>query len=165
MVQDRIFSYRPLIKDLDFYLSKAEVLELAGKKQQSRAYYDSALTYLDSNVVRGSPMAEATYLIFRAIALAGLDNFEEAIKVAERAVTILPVSRDHLDGTEVLEGLALVYIKTGYETEAIAVLEELLSIPSGITPKRLELSPEYDPLRDHPRFQTLIAKYEKERGI
>jgi serine/threonine protein kinase/tetratricopeptide (TPR) repeat protein len=144
----------------DFYLSKAEVLEYAGKKQQSRAYYDSALTFLDSHVVQGSPMAEAIYLISRAIALAGLENFEEAIEVAERAVTLLPVSRDHADGPVILEGLALVYIKTGRETEAIAILEELLSIPSNITPRKLELSPEYDPLRDHPRFKALLEKYD-----
>lgn len=148
----------------DYYLAKALVLEHAGKKQQSRAYYDSALIYLDANVVQGSPMAEAGYLISRAIALAGLDNFTEAIKVAEHAVTLLPVNRDHVDGPNILEYLALVYIKTGRETKAIAILEELLSIPSNITVRKLELLPDYDPLRDHPRFKALIEKYEKEQG-
>jgi len=62
--------------------------------------------------------------------------------------------------------LALVYVMTGEYDAAIDLLEHVLSVPfdlgSGIT---LRISPAWDPLRDHPRFQALLEKYEKEHGI
>jgi serine/threonine protein kinase/tetratricopeptide (TPR) repeat protein len=149
----------------DFYLQKALVLEYAGKKQLSRVHYDSALTYLEANAVQGSPMAEAVYLIDRATALAGLDRSEEAIADGERAATILPVDRDHLDGTVILQGLAKIYAKAGREDKAISILAELLSMPADITVRMLELSPEFDPLRSHLRFKELLEKYDKENEM
>jgi hypothetical protein len=43
---------------------------------------------------------------------------------------------------------------------AIDELDYLLSIPSSVSVPQLQLHPMWDPLRDHPRFQALLAKYE-----
>ncbi len=47
------------------------------------------------------------------------------------------------------------------ETEAaLDRLEQMLSVPSELTPTGLRLDPTWDPLRDHPSFQALLEKYE-----
>jgi serine/threonine-protein kinase len=43
---------------------------------------------------------------------------------------------------------------------AIGQLELLLSIPSEISIPLLRVDPLWDPLRDHPRFQELLERYE-----
>jgi len=54
--------------------------------------------------------------------------------------------------------MAEVYARTGQVEPAIDVLEKLMSVPSGINANLLRVDPCYDPLRNHPRFQALIAK-------
>ncbi len=46
--------------------------------------------------------------------------------------------------------------------EAVDILEQLLSIPSSFTPAVYRLHPVLDPLRDHPRFQALLEKYDSQ---
>jgi hypothetical protein len=43
---------------------------------------------------------------------------------------------------------------------AIDELDYLLSIPSWFSVQDVRLHPMWDPLRDHPRFQALLERYE-----
>ena len=60
--------------------------------------------------------------------------------------------------------MASVYTKAGRYDDALNELEYLLSIPTLFTGKLLAITPDFAPLRDHPRFQALIEKYEREHG-
>jgi len=86
---------------------------------------------------------------------------EDAIREGKKAVELTPITKDAGWGPTWLEYLATIYIITGEHDKAIELLEQLLSIPSYVTKSRLKLDPDYDPLRDHPRFQELIKKYEE----
>ncbi len=90
-----------------------------------------------------------------------------ALKEGERAVTLLPASRDAVQGPAMEENLAAVEAQVGETGRAIDRLQHLLgtnysgSFSGGpITVELLKLDPTWDPLREDSRFQKLI--FEKE---
>jgi serine/threonine-protein kinase len=93
---------------------------------------------------------------------AGLSRKEEALEQAERAVRLLPSSRDALEGSVRETNLALVKAQVGEHDRAIAALQRLLTVPSGwlpaLTPALLRIDPSWDSLRDDPRFQELCQE-------
>ncbi len=93
------------------------------------------------------------------LAAAGLGLKKEAIAEGRRAVELLPITRDAFAGPEYLGYLAQIYVKVGEDDQAIAILQQLISIPTGLSmsPALLKLDPVWDPLRKDPRFQKLIA--------
>lgn len=95
-----------------------------------------------------------------ALICAGLGDREAALKFAEEAVRLMPVSKDALGGRVAEMTRAIVYARFGDRDRAIPALERLLKLPGGrppLTPATLRLNPEFDPLRDDPRFQKLCA--------
>ena len=48
--------------------------------------------------------------------------------------------------------------------KALDLIEELLSIPCQLSVGLLRLDPVWDPLRDNPRFQALLEKYDTNGG-
>jgi TolB-like protein/class 3 adenylate cyclase/Tfp pilus assembly protein PilF len=88
-----------------------------------------------------------------------------AVALAERAIAANPVEKDAMTGPVPIEILARVAARMGEPDRAITALQKLLSIPySGafgygvpLTPALLRLDPMFDPLRNDPRFQKLVA--------
>ncbi len=54
--------------------------------------------------------------------------------------------------------MAYVYARVGEHEKSIELLEELLVIPSPISVNLLKVDPWFDPLRDNPRFQSLLER-------
>jgi tetratricopeptide (TPR) repeat protein len=98
-----------------------------------------------------------------AVADATLGEKASAIDEAQRAVTLLPSSKDRVSGPGFEENLALVDMMIGENGRAISILTRLLQTPYGgwlytpspITPALLRLDPIWDPLRTDPAFQKL----------
>jgi TolB-like protein/class 3 adenylate cyclase/Tfp pilus assembly protein PilF len=103
-----------------------------------------------------------------AVAYAILDEKDSALKEAQRAITLVPSSKDRLSGPGFEENLALVEMIIGENSRAISTLTRLLQTPYGgwlyspapITPALLKLDPIWDPLRADPAFQKLCDEKE-----
>jgi len=100
-----------------------------------------------------------------AVAYATLDEKGSALNEAQRAIALVPSSKDRLSGPAFEENLALVEMIIGENSRAISTLTQLLQTPYGgwlysptpITPALLKLDPIWDPLRTDPAFQELVA--------
>jgi tetratricopeptide (TPR) repeat protein len=99
-----------------------------------------------------------------SLAYALLGQNAEAIREANQAVNIVPVSLDAFAGPQYVLNLAQIFILVGEYDDAMDKLEYLMSIPAGldISVFSLQSDPVYDSLRDHPRFKSLLEKYSKE---
>jgi predicted Zn-dependent protease len=101
-----------------------------------------------------------------AVAYATLDEKGSALNEAQRAITLVPSSKDRLSGPGFEENLALVEMIIGENDRAISILTQLLQTPYGgwlyiaapVTPAHLKLDPIWDPLRADPAFQKLCEE-------
>jgi tetratricopeptide (TPR) repeat protein len=97
-----------------------------------------------------------------------LGNKELALKEAERAVTLLPSSKDRMTGPALEENLALIQTIFGENSRAISTLTRLLQTPyasllytTPVTPALLRLDPLWDPLRSDPAFRKLYEETQR----
>jgi serine/threonine-protein kinase len=101
-----------------------------------------------------------------SLAYAAMGEKDSALKLAERAIVLLPRAKDAMGGPGFEENLALIQTMFGENGQAISTLAQLLQTsynsplygPPPITPAHLRLDPLWDPLRNDPRFQELVAE-------
>jgi non-specific serine/threonine protein kinase len=146
----------------DYYYMKAVTYALLDQRQVAVVYFDSARVRLES-MLSAAPEA-AALLSSVAVVYAGLGRHDDAIRAARRATELLPVSTDALTGPGYVRNLAMVYAQVGEQDQAIELIGYLLTIPAGVSVNLLRLAPEFAPLRDDPRFQALLKKYQNQDG-
>jgi serine/threonine protein kinase/Flp pilus assembly protein TadD len=89
---------------------------------------------------------------------AALGRKPEAIEEAKRAVEMLPVSEDAVDGPPLLYNQAAVYAMVNECDLAFKVLDLSAKIPGGVSYGEMKLDPCWDRLRKDPRFDELLAE-------
>jgi len=88
---------------------------------------------------------------------AGLGRKEEAIREGRRGIELLPVEKDLPHGMDLIKYLAMIAAWVGDKDLACEQLAIALSGPSSLTYGELKLMPWWDPLRDDPRFEKIVA--------
>jgi tetratricopeptide (TPR) repeat protein len=88
---------------------------------------------------------------------AALGRKEQAITEGRKAVELLPVTKDAVNGMNVEEYLAVTYAWTGEKDLAIEQLRTTLRHPGLISYGYLRLHPYWDSLRGDPRFEQIVA--------
>jgi TolB-like protein/class 3 adenylate cyclase/Tfp pilus assembly protein PilF len=95
---------------------------------------------------------------------AGLGRKDDAIREGTRAVELVPVSKDVIDGTDLILNLAAIYAWTGEKDLALKQLAEAAQLPSSLNYGWLRLHPDWDPLRGDPRFEKIVASLASKDG-
>jgi tetratricopeptide (TPR) repeat protein len=134
----------------------ADLQRLSGVGFGGVGNYTEARTELEK-LLPGQPQ-NLDILNTLALACTGLSDKEAALKYAEEAVRLMPVSKDALAGRAAEMTRAIVYTRLGDRDRATGALERLLQLPGGrppVTAATLRLNPEFDPLRNDPHFGKL----------
>jgi TolB-like protein/TPR repeat protein len=139
------------------YLYNASIYGLMNKPELEHAYYDSARIFLEKRII-DFPDDQRLYSSL-GIAYAGLGLDYRAISRGEKAVKLLPVSKEAWKGVYLVEDLALIYVMVGKYDDAIKQIKDLLSIPGFLSTKILELDPRWAPLRNKPEFKKMMESY------
>jgi TolB-like protein/Flp pilus assembly protein TadD len=88
---------------------------------------------------------------------AALGRKDEAIREGKRAVELLPLDKDSINGALAVQYLAAIYCWVGEKDAAINELTRAAQIPGGVTYGLLRLHPFWDPLRGEPEFEKIVA--------
>src|SRR5207247_9832522 len=105
----------------------------------ARAYYDSTRVLLEQRL-RGRPdLAEFHALL--GIAYAGLGRRADALREGQRAVELLPLSRDALAGTDMPVYRTTILVMVGEYKAELDEIEYMLSIPTLILVPSLMVDP------------------------
>jgi serine/threonine-protein kinase len=88
---------------------------------------------------------------------AALGRKEEALREGRRAVELLPVEKDPINGITMVKYLAMIAAWVGDKDLACEQLAIALRPPSRLTYGELKLLPFWDPLRGDPRFEKIVA--------
>src|SRR5213080_2705236 len=148
--------------ELRFWLGWAQ--EVAGDHAAARDSWNQARSELEP-FLKEQP---ENFVLMGDLALTsmGLGDNTAALTLAERAIAMMPIEKDALIGPRPLDILARVAASIGDSDRSISTLTKLLSIPyeaplaanPPITPALLRLDPMFNPLRNDPRFQKLVAE-------
>jgi TolB-like protein/Tfp pilus assembly protein PilF len=116
----------------------------------------SAARLLVGKLVSDQPDYAAAWSLLGRID-AALGRKEDAVREGRRACELLPVSKDAGAGPKWITSLAIIYAWTGAKNLAFEELANSAHIINGVTYGELRLDPEWDSLRDDPRFGKIVA--------
>ena len=90
---------------------------------------------------------------------AALGRKEEALREGRRAVELLPVKKDSINGMAMIEYLAMIAAWVGEKDLACEQLATVVRPPGGcrLSYGELKLMPWWDPLRGEPCFEKIVA--------
>jgi tetratricopeptide (TPR) repeat protein len=134
----------------------AQIYGLMNQKKLEQEYYELARIFLES-LIKEAPDRARLYSSL-SFTYAGLGRKQDAIKQAEKAMEILPESKDAYSSKFLVIDLASTYVMLGEYDKALDKIEYLLSVPSPMSIPLLKLDPIWKPLMNHPRFQKLLER-------
>jgi TolB-like protein/class 3 adenylate cyclase len=135
----------------NFYL--AQVAAAQGDMAKARPFFEKELEFARKEL-NEAPDSEVRHAQVGLIC-AYVGRKEEAIAEGKRAMELMPISKDAVDGPYFEINLAQIYAIVGEPDQAIDLLERSLRTPAGVTIAVLKTW-SWDGLRNHPRFQKLI---------
>jgi len=166
-VLDRISSLSyDSFEEQNFYFEKnlayATVYHAMKELALMKRHADLARTVLEKLVRENSE--DPRFRASLGLAYAYLGQKDKAIQQGNRATQLYPVSKDAAQGPIYVLNLARIYTVIGKSAEAIDLLEYMLSNPSSeflwqlVSVPYLRLDPQWDTLREHPRFKRLVEE-------
>jgi serine/threonine protein kinase/tetratricopeptide (TPR) repeat protein len=138
----------------------AYVHEKLGDTDAAAAGYESARELLEAEVAASpdDPRLRSSLGIIYAVQ----GRSEDAVREGKLACELLPKAKDGFYYLPYVIDLAHIYTILGDNEAALERLEYLLSNPSYLSSPFLRIDPRWDPLREDPRFQALLEKFDIE---
>jgi tetratricopeptide (TPR) repeat protein len=133
--------------------------KLAGKTNEARDTLMRAVAAMKPTPDAVVPVDARQLPWYFALAYASLGEKDKALEQARQAVA--DYASDALSKPFAESILAVIQAQFGDIDSAIAALPHLLEVPNGETPGDLRMSPNWDPLRNDPRFQKLCEEKPK----
>ena len=132
-----------------------QLYTMRGERALARAYADSARMAYEQHVA--AEPNDAQQQAFLGVALAVLGRKDAAIRAATRATEIAPIATDGYLGPYIQVLLARVHMMVGNYDKAVELLKEPVTVPNNLSKAWLRVDPTWEPLRNHPGFQRLVA--------
>jgi serine/threonine-protein kinase len=134
---------------------EAMVCRLRGDNAAAHNAFMRARAEIEQIVRKEPTYAEALCVL--GMVDAALGKKEEAIREGQRAVELLPITKDSLNGALLIQYLAITCAWAQEKNLALEQLAIAARIPSNLSYGHLRLHPYWDPLRGDPRFQKIVA--------
>ena len=129
---------------------------IQGEPVSGNPGFDEAREQLNQKVLKAPE--DASLISQLAVVDALLNNKEKAIAEAKHAAELLPISKDAMEGAFITANLAVVYSWTNELGLAFETLSSLANGPGGIFYGTLKRDPYWEPLRQDPRYEKLLAE-------
>jgi serine/threonine protein kinase/tetratricopeptide (TPR) repeat protein len=142
-----VHANRPLIEGV--------LARLAKDEDKARAAFTAART-LQGRAVQDEPGYGPPRCVLGLID-AALGRKEEAVREGRRAVELLPVEKDAINGPLMIKYLAMIAAWAGDKDLACEQLAVAVQPPSTVSYGQLKLEPNWDSLRGDPRFEKIVA--------
>jgi TolB-like protein len=141
-------------------LDIGNVQQRIGNIAASKAAYQQAVQEFTQALTKVGADANEGLHTGLGSAYAGLGDAPHAISEGQKAMALHRTSEDPFEGPLQEEAMAQIYASLGNADEAIAILKRWVHVPSAtaITPTLLRIDPTWDPIRNDPRFQELVAE-------
>jgi TolB-like protein/class 3 adenylate cyclase/cytochrome c-type biogenesis protein CcmH/NrfG len=133
-----------------------------GNVAAARETFQGAIQAIQRDLAQAGPdpLSQADLHGLLGVAYALLGEAAPAITEGDKAIALKSTSEDSFDGPPVEQTVAQIYAALGDADHAVPILKRLLQIPyrQPITTGRLRIDPFWDPIRNDPRFQELVAE-------
>jgi TolB-like protein/Flp pilus assembly protein TadD len=141
---------------------QASVFLVRGDTAKAQTEFEAARPAIEK-LVADSPQS-GTRRAQLGLLYAFLGRKEDALREGKRAMELIPITHDIIEGAVVEDFYALICARLGLTDEAISRIERLLTTPfavdyddASVTLSDLRTRWEWDPLRNDPRFQKILA--------
>jgi TolB-like protein len=134
---------------------EAMVCRLRGDNAAAHSAFMRARAEVEE-IVRNEPTYAEALCVLGMID-AALGKRGDAIREGQRAVELLPITKDSLNGALLIQYLAITCAWAKEKDLALEQLAIAARIPSNVSYGHLRLHPYWDPLRGDPRFEKIVT--------
>ena len=134
---------------------EAIIARMAKEQDKARAAFAAARSE-QKKTIQAQPNYAPPLCVLGLID-AGLGRNEEALHEGWRAVELLPMEKDALNGPAIMKYLAMIAAWAGDRDLACKQLAIATRYPGTLSYGQLKLLPFWDPLRGDPRFEKIVA--------
>jgi tetratricopeptide (TPR) repeat protein/TolB-like protein len=137
------------------YLLFAEIYDNLKNPDMAGEYYKSALEFYKKSLANFPD--DPVFLSSIGIAFAGLKDKIRAIDAGLKALNLTVYNGVEKRYRE--RDLAQIYVMVGEYKKALDLIQNLLKVPSSLSPGLLKIEPVWNPLRQKPEFIKLIENH------